>query len=164
MHREPIVRAGLGLALAAALSPLAAGCSWLAMTPPPERPIPNAPLDCSDSLGGPLLDLGGATLLGISAGAEMTAKTASGTDTPSSPARIATGAALGLVALVYGVSMINGLHVVSDCRAARRLNGACMAGSWDACAALSPGWRPGHRDLDPWRPGPPSGPPDAGGK
>ncbi len=136
VHRQALAATVCGVLLG-----VAPGCSLLFVKGPPgdyrPQPAPSAPVDCTESSAGPILD-GVMTALGVLvliAGAGMSAESCTPQDMfctkQAGPPTIGVGA---VTAALWGASALAGASRVADCRAAKE----CERGDEAACQRFAP--------------------------
>lgn len=130
--------------LLAALLP-STGCSWIFMTKAPQPvPVPNYPLQCSDSSVAPVLDTICAAYFAVNiaalAGATTCENARPGVKCVKSDDR---SAAIGIDLAIIGLcvaSASSGYISSARCGEAKTQNALCITGSDEACRQLNPAW------------------------
>jgi len=133
-HRAGGLLAGAWLTVVAT-----GGCSWIAVTRPPPRPVdPAPPVLCTQSVAAPVVD----TIVGVAAvGAGATVTWLSTTclmpgSCPTSTGGVVAGAALIALGVVEGVSAGFGYAWTAECRELSGLQAKCISGVEASCAGL----------------------------
>jgi hypothetical protein len=150
-------RRTVAVVLLAALAPHTAGCSWIFVTPPPDRPVPpTPPAWCVSSDFLPIVDtvIAGSLLIpGLIATTIGSASAESGSDSGATAALIGVGLTGILLGGVVGLSAAKGYERAKACREILDAQTACIAGVEASCRDL---------EVAPPPPPPPGEPPNTG--
>ena len=119
------------------------GCSWIAVTRAPERPVaPSPPVECTRSVAAPVVDtvVGSLALVGgvgmVAAGNHPICLS---TSCPSEPGLVWGGVALAAVGVALGVSAGFGYAWTAECREVGALQNSCIVGVEASCTNLKVG-------------------------